>query len=129
VNTGGWLCVALLVAGLAGADGSAPAGGAPLGRIRTDPARLARLREATMPRITEPVLFGTPDADATCAALEVFPPEVRTILRALQRYGMFVADNGIEWAVSVAPDPRLPSLHAELRRVTGASFEVVVPPQ
>jgi hypothetical protein len=57
-----------------------------------------------------------------------FSPEVRTILDALKRYGMFVADNGIEWAVSVAPDPRIPVLHDELRRVKGSDFEVVVPP-
>jgi len=57
-----------------------------------------------------------------------FSPEVRTILEALKRYGMFVADNGIEWAVSVAPDPRIPNLHEELRRVKGSAFEVVVPP-
>jgi len=60
--------------------------------------------------------------------LSGFSPEVRTVLRALQRYGMLVADNGIEWAISVAPDPRLPSLHAELRRIRGSDFEVVVPP-
>ncbi len=58
-----------------------------------------------------------------------FSPEVHTILEALKRYGMFVADNGIEWAISVAPDPRIPNLHEELRRVTGSAFEVVVPPQ
>jgi len=58
-----------------------------------------------------------------------FSPEVRTILTALKRYGMFVADNGIEWAISVAPDPRIGNLHAELRKVTGAAFEVVVPPK
>jgi len=57
-----------------------------------------------------------------------FSPEVRTILEALKRYGMFVADNGIEWAISVAPDPRISNLHEELRRVKGAAFEVVVPP-
>ena len=57
-----------------------------------------------------------------------FSPEVRTILKALKKYGMFVADNGIEWAISVAPDPRIPVLHEELRRVKGADFEVVVPP-
>ena len=33
-----------------------------------------------------------------------FSPEVQTILKALKKYGMFVADNGIDWAVSVAPD-------------------------
>lgn len=58
-----------------------------------------------------------------------FSAPVRTILIALKRYGMFVADNGIEWAISVAPDERIPVLHEELRRVKGADFEVVVPPQ
>lgn len=57
-----------------------------------------------------------------------FSPEVKTILIALQRYGMIVADNGIEWAVSVTPDPRIPVLHEELRRVRGSDFEVIVDP-
>ncbi|MDP6544433.1 MAG: ThuA domain-containing protein [Phycisphaerae bacterium] len=57
-----------------------------------------------------------------------FSPEVRTILTALKRYGMFVADNGIEWAISVAPDERIPVLHEELRRVKGSDFEVVISP-
>lgn len=57
-----------------------------------------------------------------------FSPEVKTILTALKRYGMLVADNGIEWAVSVAPDPRIPVLHDELRKVNGSDFEVVAPP-
>jgi hypothetical protein len=58
-----------------------------------------------------------------------FSPEVQTILKGLKRYGMFVADNGIEWAISVAPDPRIPNLHEELRRVKGSDFEVVVAPE
>lgn len=58
-----------------------------------------------------------------------FSPAVRTILIALKRYGMFVADNGIEWAISVAPDERIPDIHEELRRVKGADFEVVVAPE
>lgn len=57
-----------------------------------------------------------------------FSPEVRAILKGLKKYGMFVADNGIDWAISVAPDPRIPDLHAELRRIRGAAFEVVVAP-
>jgi hypothetical protein len=57
-----------------------------------------------------------------------FSPEVKVILTALKKYGMLVADNGIEWAVSVAPDPRIPNLHEELRKVTGSAFEVVQPP-
>jgi hypothetical protein len=57
-----------------------------------------------------------------------YSPEVETILKALQEYGMFVADNGIDWAISVAPDPRIPSLHEELRKIKGENFEVVTPP-
>lgn len=58
-----------------------------------------------------------------------FSPEVQAILRGLQKYGMMVADNGIEWAISVAPDERIPVLHEELRRIRGADFEVVVQPE
>ena len=57
-----------------------------------------------------------------------FMPEVQAILKGLQKYGMFVADNGIDWAISVAPDPRIPNLHAELRKLKGSDFEVVQPP-
>jgi hypothetical protein len=57
-----------------------------------------------------------------------FSPEVKTILEALKRYGTLVADNGLEWAVSVAPDERIPLLHTELRKVKGSDFEVVTPP-
>jgi hypothetical protein len=57
-----------------------------------------------------------------------FSPEVKTILTALRRYGMIVADNGIEWAVSVTPDMRIPVLHEELRKVKGSDFEVIVAP-
>ena len=57
-----------------------------------------------------------------------FMPPVRTILEALKKYGMLVADNGIEWAVSVTPDERIPVLHEELRKVKGKDFEVVVAP-
>jgi len=57
-----------------------------------------------------------------------FSPEARTILEALKRYGMLTADNGIDWAVSVAPDERIPVLHEELRKIKGSDFEVVTPP-
>jgi hypothetical protein len=57
-----------------------------------------------------------------------FSPEVQAILKGLKKHGMFVADNGIEWAISVTPDTRIPNLHAELRRIKGSDFEVVTPP-
>ena len=43
--------------------------------IKSDPARLARIRGSRMPAITRPVQFHTPEADAICSALEVFPPD------------------------------------------------------
>ena len=55
-------------------------------------------------------------------------PAAQTILKALKQYGMFVADNGLDWSISIAPDPRIPVLHDELRRVSGSAFEVVIPP-
>ena len=57
-----------------------------------------------------------------------FSPQVQPILKGLKKYGMFVADNGIEWAISVTPDPRLEIMHEELRQVRGSAFEVVERP-
>jgi hypothetical protein len=55
-----------------------------------------------------------------------FSPTVRTILRAMMRYGMFVADNGSGWFVSGAPDPRWSDDDlATLARVSSSAFEVV----
>ena len=55
-----------------------------------------------------------------------FPRQARVVLRALQRYGMILADNGSPWYVSGAPSPRWSNdaLHT-LGRLTGADFEVV----
>lgn len=55
-----------------------------------------------------------------------FDPTNRVILRALQKYGMILADNGSPWYISGASDPRFDddSLH-DLSAVTGAVFEVV----
>jgi len=55
-----------------------------------------------------------------------FPPQARVVLRALQRYGMILADNGSPWYISGAPDRHWSNdqLHT-LGRLTGADFEVV----
>lgn len=82
----------------------------------------SRLTDENLPRMGERLRLRQ-DFDVS-----VFSPEARTILVALKRYGMFVADNGIEWAISVAPDDRIPVLNDELRRVKGSDFEVVVAP-
>src|SRR5687768_10677201 len=43
--------------------------------VSGDPARLARIRAARMPTVDKVVEFHTPEADAICSALEVFPPD------------------------------------------------------
>jgi len=83
----------------------------------------SRLEDKNLPRMGERFRLRK-DFDVS-----TFSPEVQTLLTGLKRYGMFVADNGIEWAISVAPDPRIGNLHAELRKVKGSDFEVVIPPK
>ena len=83
----------------------------------------SRLTDANLPRMGERFRLRQ-DFDTSS-----FSPPVKTILNALKKYGMLVADNGIEWAISVAPDERIPVLHEELRRVKGSDFEVVEAPR
>jgi len=55
-----------------------------------------------------------------------FSPSNQVILRALKRYGMFVADNGSNWFLSGAPDPRWSDDDlGMLKTIKGSSFEVV----
>lgn len=58
--------------------------------------------------------------------LSDFDPQVQVILRAMQRYGIILADNGSPWYVSGAPDERWDNdvLH-QLDRLTGDDFEAV----
>lgn len=83
----------------------------------------SRLKEANLPRMGERFRLRQ-DFDVAR-----FSPEVRIILTALKEYGMIVADNGLEWSISLAPDERIPDVHEELRRVKGADFEVVTAPE
>lgn len=83
----------------------------------------SKLTDPNLPRMGERIRLKK-DYD-----ISKFSPEVQTILTGLKRYGMLVADNGNEWAISCAPDPRIPVLHDELRKVKGSAFEVVVPPK
>jgi len=55
-----------------------------------------------------------------------FPPSARVVLRALQTYGMIVADNGGDWFISGAPDARWNDGELNtLKTVPGSAFEVV----
>jgi len=55
-----------------------------------------------------------------------FNAQTRVILQAMKTYGMLMADNGSNWYVTGAPDPRWSSsLLGELGQVRGSNFEVV----
>lgn len=83
----------------------------------------SRLTDKNLPRMGERLRLRA-DFD-----IGDFSPPVQAILKGLKKYGMFVADNGIDWAISVTPDPRIPVLHEELRKIKGSDFEVVSAPQ
>jgi hypothetical protein len=82
----------------------------------------SRLTDENLPRMGERIRLKA-DFD-----ISGFSPEVQAILKGLKKYGMFVADNGIDWAISVSPDERIPVLHEELRKIKGSAFEVVTAP-
>jgi hypothetical protein len=55
-----------------------------------------------------------------------YSPAMQVILRALKRYGMILADNGSNWYVSGAPDPRWNDSELNtLKGLKGSDFEVV----
>lgn len=78
----------------------------------------SRLTDANLPRMGERFRLRA-DYDVS-----KFSPHVQAILKGLKKYGMFVADNGGDWRLSIAPDARIKNLD-ELRRLKGADFEVV----
>jgi hypothetical protein len=55
-----------------------------------------------------------------------FSPAMQVILRALKKYGMILADNGSNWYLSGAPDPRWSDDElSTLKVLKGSDFEVV----
>ena len=55
-----------------------------------------------------------------------FTTHVQVILKAMKKYGMFVADNGSNWFVSGVPDPRWDDNELDqLKTIKGSNFEVV----
>ena len=83
----------------------------------------SRLTDPNLPRMGERMRLKSD------YPIDSFSPTVQAILKGLKKYGMFVADNGLDWAISVAPDPRIPPMHEELRRIKGSAFEVVALPR
>lgn len=55
-----------------------------------------------------------------------FSPAMQVILKALKKYGMMLADNGSNWYISGAPDPRWNDDELNtLKAIKGSDFEVV----
>ncbi|MSO23116.1 MAG: hypothetical protein EXQ58_07665 [Acidobacteria bacterium] len=59
--------------------------------------------------------------------ISAFPPHAQAILKGLKKHGMFVADNGKDWLISVSPNRLMEGLET-LNRVKGSYFEVLVHP-
>ncbi len=58
--------------------------------------------------------------------IEGFSPAVKVIARAMQQYGLILADNGSDWFISGVPDERWNNdILRELDRFSGADFEAV----
>jgi hypothetical protein len=127
---------------------SADAAGLPIlpGLARYDEVRRGMIDHAlriTVPRTRNAYIYparhvASSDSDPNLPAMgqrarlkrsvnvESFPRQTRVVLRALQRYGALVADNGAAWYVSGAPDRRWNNddLHS-FGRLNGSDFEFV----
>lgn len=78
--------------------------------------------------LTDPTLPPMGQRFRLKASLDVssYPPRVQTILNALKKYGMFLADNGSDWYITGAPDERWDNDELRLLgRVQGSDFEAV----
>lgn len=55
-----------------------------------------------------------------------FKPNVQVILKAMKKYGMFVADNGSNWYISGSPDSRWSDDELnQIKTIKGSNFEVI----
>jgi hypothetical protein len=55
-----------------------------------------------------------------------YSPAMQVILRAMKKYGLILADNGSNWFISGAPDPRWNDNELNtLKQIKGANFEVI----
>jgi hypothetical protein len=55
-----------------------------------------------------------------------YAPDVQVLLRAMQKYGIILADNGSAWFISGAPDDRWDNNHlSQFRQLRGTDFEAV----
>jgi hypothetical protein len=82
----------------------------------------SKLTDENLPRMGERIRLRK-DFD-----ISSYSADMQAILKGLKKYGMYVADNGIDWAISVAPDPRIKDMNDEFGRIKGSDFEVVQAP-
>jgi len=55
-----------------------------------------------------------------------YSPSMQVILRAMKKYGLILADNGSNWFISGAPDPRWNDNDLNtLKGIKGSNFEVI----
>ncbi len=81
----------------------------------------SRLEDSNLPRMGERFrLKKTVDISG-------FSPHAQAIAKGMKKYGLIVADNGMDWLISVAPDERFKGLD-DLRKLNPDDFEVIVPP-
>ena len=78
----------------------------------------SRLKDADVPAMGQRLRLKA-DVDVSR-----FPKHAQAIAYALKKYGMFVADNGGDWRISIAPDSRIKDLDS-LRQLKGGNFEVI----
>jgi len=58
--------------------------------------------------------------------ISTYSPRIQVILRAFKKYGLILADNGSNWFISGAPDPRWSDNELDaLKGIKGSNFEVV----
>jgi len=122
---------------------SADAAGLPILPLLARPGRIDHALRVTVSRTRREYVwparhFASDDEDPSLprmgerlrlkASVDIsgLPRQARRVARALQRYGLIVADNGSDWFISGAPDRRWDNdqLH-ELGELSGRDFEVV----
>jgi len=54
-----------------------------------------------------------------------YPRHAQAIALALKKYGMIVTDDGLDWDIDIASDPRITGLDA-LRKLKVGDFEAIV---
>jgi hypothetical protein len=122
---------------------SADAAGLPILPLLARPGRIDHALRVTVSRSRREYVwparhFASDDEDSSLprmgerlrlkASVDIsgLPRQARRVARAMQRYGLIVADNGSDWFVSGTPDARWDDdqLHA-LGGLRGRDFEVV----